>query len=96
MVSNSVFRNAFSINDDYGQLKNFKKFKKVTFPRVRKVSQVIGKSDLIAHHAQKDTELKEWLRQDMEMQNQHAKEESLAGNLFRYNPNVKRRWLRIL
>uniref|UniRef100_A0A9L0THP2 Nibrin n=1 Tax=Equus caballus TaxID=9796 RepID=A0A9L0THP2_HORSE len=53
VVSNSTSRDASRVNDDYGQLKNFKKFKKV--------------------------------------QNQHAKEESLADDLFRYNPNVKRR-----
>ncbi|XP_054451461.1 nibrin isoform X2 [Pteronotus mesoamericanus] len=63
----------------------------VTFPGAGKFPQIIGGSDLIAHHARKNTELEEWLRQEMEVQNQHAKEESLADDLFRYNPNVKRR-----
>ncbi|XP_074211080.1 nibrin isoform X1 [Camelus bactrianus] len=91
VVSNSASRNAASVSNDYGQLKNFKKFKKVSFPGARKLPHIIGGSDLIAHHARKNTELEEWLRQEMEVQNQHAKEESLADDLFRYNPNIKRR-----
>uniref|UniRef100_A0A7N5JUC3 Nibrin n=1 Tax=Ailuropoda melanoleuca TaxID=9646 RepID=A0A7N5JUC3_AILME len=63
----------------------------VTFLGAGKLPRIIGGSDLIAHHARKNTELEEWLRQEMEVQNQHAKEESLADDLFRYNPNVKRR-----
>ncbi|XP_036905232.1 nibrin isoform X5 [Sturnira hondurensis] len=63
----------------------------VTFLGAGKFPQIIGGSDLVAHHARKNTELEEWLRQEMEVQNQHAKEESLADDLFRYNPNVKRR-----
>lgn len=34
--------------------------------------------------------LEEWLKQEMEIQKQ-AKEESLADELFSYNPSVKRR-----
>ncbi|XP_014383954.1 PREDICTED: nibrin isoform X6 [Myotis brandtii] len=63
----------------------------VAFSGAGKLPQIIGGSDLIAHHARKNTELEEWLRQEMEVQNQQAKEESLADDLFRYNPNVKRR-----
>uniref|UniRef100_A0A2K6EFX4 Nibrin C-terminal domain-containing protein n=1 Tax=Propithecus coquereli TaxID=379532 RepID=A0A2K6EFX4_PROCO len=91
VVKNSTSRNPSVVNNDYGQLKNFKKFKKITFPGAGKLPHIIGGSDLIAHHARKNTELEEWLRQEMEVQNQHAKEESLADDLFRYNPNVKRR-----
>ncbi|XP_010586690.1 nibrin isoform X1 [Loxodonta africana] len=91
VVTNSASRNPSLVDNDYGQLKNFKKFKKVTFPGAGKLPHIIGGSDLIAHHAQKNRELEEWLRQEMEVQNQHAKEESLADDLFRYNPNVKRR-----
>ncbi|XP_036905229.1 nibrin isoform X3 [Sturnira hondurensis] len=83
VVSNSASRNVPSANDDYGQLKNFKKFRKVTFLGAGKFPQIIGGSDLVAHHARKNTELEEWLRQEMEVQNQHAKEESLADDLFR-------------
>ncbi|XP_016054428.1 PREDICTED: nibrin isoform X1 [Miniopterus natalensis] len=91
VVSSSASRSAPSVNGDYGRLKNFKKFRKVQFPGAGKLPQIIGGSDLIAHHARKNTELEEWLRQEMEVQNQHAKEESLADDLFRYNPSVKRR-----
>uniref|UniRef100_A0A8C0T1X5 Nibrin n=1 Tax=Canis lupus familiaris TaxID=9615 RepID=A0A8C0T1X5_CANLF len=91
VVNNSTPRNASSVNSDYDQPKNFKKFKKVTFPGAGKLPRIIGGSDLVAHHARKNTELEEWLRQEMEVQNQHAREESLADDLFRYNPNVKRR-----
>uniref|UniRef100_A0A7N5JJD4 Nibrin n=1 Tax=Ailuropoda melanoleuca TaxID=9646 RepID=A0A7N5JJD4_AILME len=83
VVSNSTSRNLSDVNSDYGQLKNFKKFKKVTFLGAGKLPRIIGGSDLIAHHARKNTELEEWLRQEMEVQNQHAKEESLADDLFR-------------
>ncbi|XP_043457269.1 nibrin isoform X4 [Prionailurus bengalensis] len=91
VVSNFTSRNTSCVNSDYGQLKNFKKFKKVIFPGAGKLPHIIGGSDLIAHHARKNTELDEWLKQEMEVQNQHAKEESLADDLFRYNPNVRRR-----
>uniref|UniRef100_H0XTS4 Nibrin n=1 Tax=Otolemur garnettii TaxID=30611 RepID=H0XTS4_OTOGA len=82
--------NLSGINNYYGQLRNFKKFKKVNFPGAGRLPH-IGESDLIAHHAQKNTELEEWLRQEVEVQNQHAKEESLADDLFRYNPNIRRK-----
>ncbi|XP_006859321.1 PREDICTED: nibrin [Chrysochloris asiatica] len=91
VVSNSTSRNPPTISNDYAPLKNFKKFKKITFPGAGKLPHIIGGSDLIAHHTRKNTELEEWLRQEMEVQNQHAKEESLADDLFRYNPNIKRR-----
>ncbi|XP_008253939.1 nibrin isoform X4 [Oryctolagus cuniculus] len=91
LVVISTSRNLSDVNNDYGQLKNFKKFKKVTFPGAGKLPHIIGGSDLIAHNARKNTELEEWLRQEMEVQIQQAKEESLADDLFRYNPNAKRR-----
>ncbi|KAL0599054.1 Nibrin [Plecturocebus cupreus] len=83
VIKNSTSRNLSGISDDYGQLKNFKKFKKVTYPGAGKLPHIIGGSDLIAHHARKNAELEDWLRQEMEVQNQHAKEESLADDLFR-------------
>ncbi|KAM4822871.1 nibrin isoform X2 [Urocitellus parryii] len=90
VVNNSTYRDP-CVNYDYGQIKNFKKFKKVIFPGAGKLPHIIGGSDLIAHHARKNTELEEWLKQEMEVQKQQAKEDSLADDLFRYNPNVKRR-----
>ncbi|GAB1288334.1 Nibrin [Apodemus speciosus] len=89
-----VVRNHTSRNlcvNDCGPLKNFKKFKKAVFPGAGKLPHIIGGSDLVGHHARKNTELEEWLKQEMEVQKQQAKEESLADDLFRYNPNVKRR-----
>lgn len=88
VVSNSASRNAPSVKDDYDRLQNFKKFRKVAFPGSGKLPQIIRESDRIAHCARKNIELDEWLRQEVEVQNQHAKEESLADDLFRYNPNV--------
>ncbi|KAM4684694.1 nibrin [Amazona ochrocephala] len=78
-------------NTSYGGKKNFKLFKKVAYPGVGQLPYIIGKSDLIAHQAKRNSELEEWLRQEMEEQNRHAREESLADDLFRYDPNVKRR-----
>ena len=40
---------------------------KDTFPGAGKLPHIIGGSDLIAHHARKNTELEEWLRQEMEV-----------------------------
>ncbi|XP_067146371.1 nibrin isoform X1 [Apteryx mantelli] len=78
-------------NTSYGGQKNFKMFKKVAYPGAGQLPYIIGGSDLIAHHAKKNSELEDWLRQEMEEQNRHAREESLADDLFRYDPNVKRR-----
>ncbi|RLW13421.1 hypothetical protein DV515_00000385, partial [Chloebia gouldiae] len=78
-------------NTSYGGKKNFKMFKKVAYPGAGQLPHIIGGSDLIAHHAKKNSELEDWLRQEIEEQNRHAREESLADDLFRYDPNVKRR-----
>ncbi|XP_062460607.1 nibrin isoform X2 [Pezoporus occidentalis] len=78
-------------NTSYGGKKNFKLFKKVAYPGAGQLPYIIGRSDLIAHQAKKNSELEEWLKQEMEEQNRHAREESLADDLFRYDPNVKRR-----
>ncbi|NXO41426.1 NBN protein, partial [Locustella ochotensis] len=78
-------------NTSYAGKKNFKIFKKVTYPGAGQLPHIIGGSDLIAHHAKKNSELEDWLRQEMEEQDRHAREESLADDLFRYDPNVKRR-----
>ncbi|XP_036193414.1 nibrin isoform X3 [Myotis myotis] len=66
VVSGSASRNAPRVRGDQGPLKNFKKFRKVAFSGAGKLPQIIGGSDLIAHHARKNTELEEWLRQEME------------------------------
>uniref|UniRef100_A0A8C3FUY8 Nibrin n=1 Tax=Chrysemys picta bellii TaxID=8478 RepID=A0A8C3FUY8_CHRPI len=68
---------------NYKQLNNFKKFKKVPYPGAGQLPHIIGGSDLIGHHAKKNSQLEEWLRQEMEEQNRHAREESLADDLFR-------------
>ncbi|NWX15614.1 NBN protein, partial [Aegotheles bennettii] len=70
-------------NTSYRGKKNFKMFKKVTYPGAGQLPYIIGGSDLIAHHAKKNSELEDWLRQEMEEQNRHAREESLADDLFR-------------
>ncbi|NWS71039.1 NBN protein, partial [Crotophaga sulcirostris] len=70
-------------NTNYEGKKNFKTFKKVTYPGAGQLPYIIGGSDLIAHHARKNSELEDWLRQEMEEQNRHAREESLADDLFR-------------
>lgn len=90
VVHNNTSRNLCVLNGR-GELKNFKKFKKAMCPGAGKLPHIIGGSDLIGHHARKNTELEEWLKHEMEVQKQQAKEDSLADDLFRYNPNVKRR-----
>ncbi|XP_075682139.1 nibrin isoform X2 [Rhinoderma darwinii] len=71
---------------------NFKKFRKIAYPGAGSFPHIIGGSDLIAHDRKKNSEIEQWLRQEMEEQTQQAREQSLADNLFRYNPKtVKRR-----
>ncbi|NWX84031.1 NBN protein, partial [Nothoprocta pentlandii] len=70
-------------NTRYGGQKNFKTFKKVAYPGSGQLPYIIGGSDLIAHRARKSSELEDWLRQELEEQNRHAREESLADDLFR-------------
>ncbi|XP_072708344.1 nibrin [Ciconia boyciana] len=91
VVSHSRQNSQFTGNTSYRGKKNFKMFKKVAYPGAGQLQYIIGGSDLIAHHAKKNSELEDWLRQEMEEQNRHAREESLADDLFRYDPNVKRR-----
>ncbi|NXH95556.1 NBN protein, partial [Pachycephala philippinensis] len=83
VVSHPRQNNRLTGNTSYGGKKNFKMFKKVTYPGAGQLPHIIGGSDLIAHHAKKSSELEEWLRQEMEEQKRHAREESLADDLFR-------------
>ncbi|XP_042641803.1 nibrin [Tyto alba] len=91
VVSHPRHNSQLTGNTSYGGKKNFKMFKKVAYPGVGQLPYIIGGSDLIAHHAKKNSELEDWLRQEIEEQNRYAREESLADDLFRYDPNVKRR-----
>ncbi|KAM3927682.1 nibrin [Leptodactylus fuscus] len=70
---------------------NFKKFKKIAYPGSGGFPHIIGGSDLIAHDRKKNSELEQWLRQEMEEQTQQAREQSLADDLFRYNPRTDKR-----
>uniref|UniRef100_A0A663MZM3 Nibrin n=1 Tax=Athene cunicularia TaxID=194338 RepID=A0A663MZM3_ATHCN len=60
-------------NTSYGGKKNFKMFKKVTYPGAGQLPYIIGGSDLIAHHAKKNSELEDWLKQEMEVRNYFLK-----------------------
>uniref|UniRef100_A0A8C4SWT9 Nibrin n=1 Tax=Erpetoichthys calabaricus TaxID=27687 RepID=A0A8C4SWT9_ERPCA len=82
---------ACSAISSQAHIRNFKKFKKIPFPGSVGLPNIIGGSDLVAHHARKSSELEEWLRQEAEEQSQYAREESLADDLFRYNPRVAKR-----
>ncbi|NXJ13534.1 NBN protein, partial [Odontophorus gujanensis] len=62
---------------------NFKTFRKVPYPGAGQLPYIIGGSDLVAHQARKNSELEEWLREELEEQNRRAREESLADDLFR-------------
>uniref|UniRef100_A0A8C3U5R2 Nibrin n=1 Tax=Catharus ustulatus TaxID=91951 RepID=A0A8C3U5R2_CATUS len=69
-------------NTSYGGKKNFKMFKKVAYPGAGQLPCIIGGSDLIAYNAKKNSELEDWLRQELEEQDKRAREESLADDLF--------------
>ncbi|XP_048452102.1 nibrin [Rhincodon typus] len=78
-------------NEENSQLKNFKKFKKVLYPGAEELPKIIGGTDLKAYQTKKNSEIEEWLRQEVEEQSQQLKEENLADDLFRYNPKSVRR-----
>uniref|UniRef100_H3AIA2 Nibrin n=1 Tax=Latimeria chalumnae TaxID=7897 RepID=H3AIA2_LATCH len=69
---------------EQGQVKNYKRFKKVAYPGAEGLPHIIGGSDLIAHQSKKNSELEEWLQQEMQEQSQRAREEFLSDDLFRY------------
>ncbi|XP_075439066.1 nibrin isoform X2 [Ascaphus truei] len=93
LVSRPAARHSqFTAKTNLGDAVNFKKFRKIAYPGVGGFPNIIGGSDLIAHDRRKNSELEQWLRQEMEGQSQQAREDSLAEDLFRYNPkSVKRR-----
>ncbi|XP_015994088.2 nibrin isoform X2 [Rousettus aegyptiacus] len=72
VVGDSTSRSAAGGRGGSGQTKNFKKFRKVTFPGTGRLPQIIGGSDLVAHHARKNTELEDWLRQELEVSGHEA------------------------
>ncbi|XP_077126915.1 nibrin isoform X1 [Ranitomeya variabilis] len=86
-------RNSQSMNKAHQEnVANFKKFRKIAYPGAGSFPHIIGGSDLIAHDRKKNSELEQWLRQEIEEQTQQAREQSLADDLFRYNPRtVKKR-----
>nr|DBA24146.1 TPA: hypothetical protein GDO54_011844 [Pyxicephalus adspersus] len=92
VVSQPARSSQFTANGRQGNGPNFKKFRKTAYPGAGSFPHIIGGSDLIAHDKKKNSELEQWLRQEMEEQTQQAKEQSLAEDLFRYIPkNMKKR-----
>ncbi|KAK4827604.1 hypothetical protein QYF61_019529, partial [Mycteria americana] len=73
VVSHPRQNSQLSGNTSYGGKKNFKMFKKVAYPGAGQLQYIIGGSDLIAHHAKKNSELEDWLRQEMEVRNSFSK-----------------------
>ncbi|XP_058032934.1 nibrin isoform X1 [Ahaetulla prasina] len=63
----------------------------IAYPGAGRLPNIIGGSDLIAHHARRNPDMEDWLRQEIEEQNCQTREESLADDLFRYDPRIKRR-----
>ncbi|XP_018431775.1 PREDICTED: nibrin [Nanorana parkeri] len=92
VVSRPATYSQYTANAKQGNGPNFKKFRKTAFPGAGSFPHIIGGSDLIAHDKKKNSEIEQWLRQEMEEQTQQAREQSLAEDLFRYNPkNMKKR-----
>ncbi|MEE6463612.1 hypothetical protein FKM82_005977 [Ascaphus truei] len=84
LVSRPAARHSqFTATTNLGDAVNFKKFRKIAYPGVGGFPHIIGGSDLIAHDRRKNSELEQWLRQEMEGQSQQAREDSLAEDLFR-------------
>ncbi|XP_030639453.1 nibrin [Chanos chanos] len=72
-------------------VKNFKKFRKVPVPGSQGLPKIIGGCDLVAHNRSKSSEVEEWLRSAAEEEKQNDRDESLADDLFRYNPKPNKR-----
>uniref|UniRef100_A0A4W3HX95 Nibrin n=1 Tax=Callorhinchus milii TaxID=7868 RepID=A0A4W3HX95_CALMI len=70
-------------NADNSQVKNFKKFRKVLYPGGEGLPRIIGGTDLKAYQTKNNSEMEEWLRQEIEEQSQQAKDDILADDLFR-------------
>ncbi|XP_069050897.1 nibrin [Lepisosteus oculatus] len=70
--------------------KNFKKFRKVAFPGTAGLPKIIGGSDLVPHQT-KNSELEEWFRQEGVAKSQYEKEDSIADDIFRYEPKISKR-----
>uniref|UniRef100_W5MW26 Nibrin n=1 Tax=Lepisosteus oculatus TaxID=7918 RepID=W5MW26_LEPOC len=70
--------------------KNFKKFRKVAFPGTAGLPKIIGGSDLVPHQT-KNSELEEWFRQEVVAKSQYEKEDSIADDIFRYEPKISKR-----
>ncbi|NXU84222.1 NBN protein, partial [Xiphorhynchus elegans] len=69
VVSHPRQNSRLSGNTSYGGKKNFKMFKKVTYPGAGQLPYIIGGSDLVAHNARKNSEVEDWLRREMEVRN---------------------------
>ncbi|KAM4704698.1 nibrin isoform 2-T2 [Rhinophrynus dorsalis] len=92
VVTQRAHNSRVTASVNHGNSVDFKKFRKVAYPGAGSFPHIIGGSDLIAHDKKKNSELEQWLRQEIEEQTQNAKEELMAEDLFRYNPkSVKRR-----
>uniref|UniRef100_A0A4W3IF49 Nibrin n=1 Tax=Callorhinchus milii TaxID=7868 RepID=A0A4W3IF49_CALMI len=74
-------------NADNSQVKNFKKFRKVLYPGGEGLPRIIGGTDLKAYQTKNNSEMEEWLRQEIEEQSQQAKDDILADDLFSL-PNI--------
>ncbi|XP_046906167.1 nibrin [Hypomesus transpacificus] len=75
----------------HSQGKNFKRFRKVPVPATEGLPNIIGGSDLLAHHRGTSHELDDWLREAAEEERQSRCEETLGDDLFRYNPKPAKR-----
>ncbi|XP_067093720.1 nibrin isoform X2 [Osmerus mordax] len=75
----------------HSQGKNFKRFRKVPVPATEGLPNIIGGSDLLAHHRGTSHELEDWLREAAEEERQSRCEETLGDDLFRYNPKPAKR-----
>ncbi|XP_073535664.1 nibrin isoform X2 [Phyllobates terribilis] len=83
LVVGRLSRNSQTMNKAHQENgANFKKFRKIAYPGAGRFPHIIGGSDLIAHDRKKNSELEQWLRQEMEEQTQQAREQSLADDLF--------------
>ncbi|XP_069477424.1 nibrin isoform X2 [Ambystoma mexicanum] len=89
IVSNQTYKRNFTERKDNGNTVNYKKFKKVSYPGAGGFPNIIGGSDLIAHHTKKNSEMELWLRDEMEKINYKSHQEDFDN----FEVMALRRWL---
>ncbi|XP_070574987.1 nibrin-like isoform X2 [Ptychodera flava] len=78
------------VNDGGQPVKNFKKFKKAFYPGMNSLPRIIGGSDLEVHSNKQNREVEEWFREQVQADSQEDRVNSMATDLFNWEPKTKK------